>query len=88
MRVTRVLAAATTATVLALAAAAPAFANGSADTPTGDADRVGGVSEEKILHDLRPAILGVHQGIASSFVEVPAPNVTMPDVAAPQLPPR
>jgi hypothetical protein len=88
MRVTHVLAAATTAALLGLAAAAPTFATGPANTPTGDAGRVGEVSEEAILHDLRPAILGVHRGIAGSFVEVPTPHVAMPNVTAPQVPPR
>jgi hypothetical protein len=93
MRVTRILAAATTAALLALVTATPAFASGFAATSTGDTGRIGEVAEEDVLHDIRPAILGVHQGIASSFVEVPVPdvatpNVAMPNVAMPRMPAR
>ncbi|MFJ8740570.1 hypothetical protein ACIRL2_14435 [Embleya sp. NPDC127516] len=86
MRVTTLLATAATAGLLALAAAAPALADGRADTLTSETSRFGQVDEDFVLGELRPAVVGVHQGISGGFVEVPPPNVQMPDVPAPRMP--
>ncbi|OPC79898.1 hypothetical protein B4N89_02125 [Embleya scabrispora] len=88
MRIAPLLTAATVGALLALTPAAPALADGNADTITSETDQVGPVgqvgmiSEDDVLHDLRPAVVGVHQGISGGFVEVPPPVVR-----APQMPP-
>ncbi|MFI6586354.1 hypothetical protein [Embleya sp. NPDC050493] len=82
MRVTALLAAAATGTLLALAPAAPALADGRADTLTSETGRFGQIDEDDVLAELRPAVVGVHQGISGGFVEVPPPHVQ-----APQMPP-
>ncbi|MGW1992577.1 hypothetical protein [Embleya sp. NPDC001921] len=86
MRFTTLLAGAAIAGLLALAFAAPALADGRADTLTSDTSRIGQVDEDDVLSELRPAVVGVHQGISGGFIEVPPPNVQAPDVPAPQMP--
>ncbi|GCD98154.1 hypothetical protein [Embleya hyalina] len=85
MRITPLLTAATVGALLALTPAAPALADGHADTITSETVQVGMIGmigEDDVLHDLRPAVVGVHQGISGGFVEVPAPVVP-----APRMPP-
>ncbi|MFE5329073.1 hypothetical protein ACFRCG_22080 [Embleya sp. NPDC056575] len=88
MRITPPLTAATVGALLALTPAAPALADTNAETITSETSRIGPggpggvIGEDDVLHDLRPAVVGVHQGISGGFVEVPAPVVQ-----APQMPP-
>ncbi|MYS83087.1 hypothetical protein [Embleya scabrispora] len=82
MRITALAAAAATGALLALAAATPAPADGRADTLAGDTSRVGQVDRDDVLEGLRPAVVGIHQGISGGFVEVPPPHVE-----APRMPP-
>jgi hypothetical protein len=90
MRATRLLAAALPAAAFALAAASPAFAAAHEEVLTSDTRQVGELSEEqlrdRVLFELRPAVLGVHEGVSGSFVEVPPPNVQAPNVQPPALP--
>ena len=80
MRVTRILTTVATGTLLALAAVTPALADAREDFLTSETGQVGRVDEDDILNELRPAIIGVHQGISASFVAVPPPNVQAPQM--------
>ncbi|MEU0938368.1 hypothetical protein [Embleya sp. NPDC005971] len=82
MRITTLLAAAAGGALLALAATGPALADGRADTLTSETRQVGQINEDDVIKELRPAVLGIHQGVSGGFVEVPPPHVT-----APQMPP-